>query len=80
MKQLSELKPGDKVTRLIGSPVVKMNMPMIIMAVDKGIIYCTTQDAPEGTVWEFNQQTGGEVDWDLGWDGTNFTGSTIVPV
>lgn len=77
MKQLNELKVGDKVTRLIGRE--KMAMPMTVMRVADGRIYC----APLSSMppdWEFNDTTGMEIDEQLGWDGINFTGSTIIPV
>lgn len=65
---LSELQPGDKITRMLGGSIP---MQLIVDKIEDNIIY-----AKGG--WKFNQQTGCEIDEDLGWDGVTNTGSILV--
>lgn len=76
-KPLSELKPGDKVTRLIGAE--KIPMPLKVGGVDKGVIFCIGPEfLATPIIYSFNQETGGEIDEGCGWDGITSTGSIIV--
>ncbi len=65
MKKLKETKVGERVTR---------NMAGIIMDLRVSEV---TDDLIKCGPWEFDRQTGAEIDEDLGWD-NNRTGSFIT--
>ena len=61
-------KAGDTVTRLLAGVAP---MTLVVSRVDAEFIYCGN--------WIFRRDTGGEVDFDLGWDGVRVTGSVLQP-
>ena len=69
-KTLSELEPGDTVLRWLGG----CNSPMTLMveSITPNRIVCVGG-------WEFDRETGAEVDEDLGWGPGGITGSYIEP-
>jgi hypothetical protein len=65
---LQNLKPGDFVKRLIGNVVT---MQMVVTEVTSTRIICRA--------YQFDKETGGEIDEELGWDGKLRSGSRIEP-
>lgn len=65
--QLSELKPGDLVTRMLAAQVP---MAVMVTALKGNLIHCGP--------WTYHPQTGCEVDHPLGWDGVTRTGSYLT--
>ena len=75
--RFSDLKPGDKITRMLGGAVA---MEMTVFAVNDTRIFCVVADAPEPLGleakdfdeemwpgWTFCRKTGAEIDEELGW-------------
>lgn len=60
------LKIGDRVTRLLAGTIPQ---PLRVVEVREDRIVC-------GGGWEFDRETGAEIDDDLGW-GPHFTGSYL---
>lgn len=68
VKWLSELKVGDKVTRMLAGIIPH---ELIITEIKDGLIYCGD--------WTFDLETGIEVDDDIGFGPKyGFTGSILV--
>lgn len=63
---LSNLKINDKVIRMFSGNV---KMPMIVTKITDTQIHCG--------LWQFDKNTGGEIDLELGWDGITTTGSIL---
>lgn len=63
MSLLRDLKPGDKVTRMLAGTIP---MKMEVLEVSDTIIKCGALDCP-GADWEFDRATGAEVDELLNW-------------
>lgn len=60
------IKVGDTVTRILAGEI---RMPLKVTAITETRIICGP--------WEFDKNTGGEIDEDLGWDGIIHTGSVL---
>jgi hypothetical protein len=79
MPDFRHLKPGDKVTRLLGGEVT---MAMQVTSVDEEVLVCAAV-RPDGRLfhghWQFDRETGAEEDHEIGW-GKKFgvTGSYLV--
>jgi hypothetical protein len=58
--KLSEVAPGDIVTRLLAGTIP---MDLKVTAVDGRFIYC----GPKGSGWKFDRASGAEVDEEIGW-------------
>jgi hypothetical protein len=76
---LKELHTGDRVTRLLAGVIP---MEMEIVEIKDGLLICAAVQE-DGSLfmgeWSFCQQTGGEVDPDLGWfPPLTPTGSVLV--
>lgn len=65
-EKLSQLKEGDKITRML-SGIIPMEL----------VITKITETAIFAGLWEFDIETGYEIDLDLGWDGKTVSGSFI---
>ena len=65
-QEFENLKPGDTVIRLISGIIP---MELTVDKIENRIIYCNS--------YLFNQDTGAEIDKDLGWDGITQTGSCL---
>lgn len=83
MKLLTEIAPGDVVTRKFGAIPQRppdqlwdnmLELRLRVTEVDEQFIFC----GPVGIGWKFDRVTGGEVDEELKWTATA-TGSFIVP-
>lgn len=81
------VKPGDKVYRFWGK-AAESTFTLLVLDLRKGIIIATPVDMkPEAkkllepgelVLYEFDQETGAEVDTSLGWDGKTVSGSFIT--
>jgi len=96
LNKLETIKPGDKVVRLLSSALIPMIMRVLKVTDDRIICradeHCpnvpdilreamTSADGSDLSVcWQFNKQTGGEIDEDLGWTGEpgSSTGSFLA--
>lgn len=65
---LANIKPEDIVTRMLAGTIP---IELKVEKVENGIIHLYGG-------WTFNQQTGMEIDEDLGWDGLTYSGSFLV--
>lgn len=63
------IKVGDTVTRVMAGAVT---MPLVVTAIDDTKITCAD--------WEFDLQTGFEIDLYFGWDGKKPSGSYLWEV
>lgn len=69
---LTDLKPGDWVMRILAGTIP---MRIRVTHVTEDRIYC----GEPGTGWEFDRETGAEIDYDLGWGPPpRMTGSFIL--
>lgn len=64
--KIIDIKKGDTVTRMLGGEIP---MNLIVSNITDTEIICGD--------WKFSRLTGGEIDYELGWDGIN-TGSYLV--
>ena len=69
-KRLAEIAVGDFVSRWLGDAPIPMRLKVSEVTADR--IICAG-------VWEFDRQTGAEIDEDLGWGPGTVTGSLIEP-
>lgn len=76
-KSFVEAKVGDKVTRMVAGTLA---VPMTVVEIKGDLLVCSADDSPQGIFWEFDINTGMEVDESLEW-GPKFraTGSILVP-
>ena len=77
--KFGHLKPGDRVTRLLGEAV---QMRMVVTHVTKDRIVCDADDGKGGIFkggWRFDMGSGAEEDAALGW-GVEYgvTGSRLI--
>ena len=74
--KFGHIKENDIVTRSLGG----MPMKMLVGNVDDKYIYVGSADGmiPWKHGWKFRRENGAEVDEDLGWDGTERTGSVLI--
>ena len=78
MKDLSELKVGDRVRRLLSETVP---MDLYVVKIDEKLIYCarTPGESDPGWIWTFDTTYGIEEDPDLGWGvESGITGSRLI--
>jgi len=66
----THVKPGDKVTRLISSEMIPMELT--VESIHENLITCFGG-------WQFDANTGCEIDADLGW-GNERTGSFLSAI
>ena len=72
------LKVGDKVTRMLAGTVP---MELLVVEVLDDKVKCDTPEhfIKDGQYWEFDRDTGTEIDEDLGWGPAHgVTGSYLV--
>jgi hypothetical protein len=70
IKRLSETVVGDFVSRCLGKAPTPMRLKVSEVTADR--IICAGG-------WEFDRQTGAEIDEELGWGPGRVTGSFIEP-
>jgi len=68
-KKLAEIAVGDFVLRWLGGIPKPMRLKVTQLTADR--IICSA--------WEFDRQTGAEIDEDLGWGPGGVTGSFLEP-
>ncbi len=87
--KIKALKEGDIITRVLGT----LPMKLVVSKVTEDIITVEALDGNKWAetatkyfgkpmpppFWEFNRNTGMEIDEDLKWDGVNTTGSYLDP-
>lgn len=81
MRELTELKEGDRVRRLLSSAAIPMDL--WVVRVDGDIIHCALRqgETDEGSIYTFDKHSGVEIDERFGW-GPQYgqTGSWLVGV
>jgi hypothetical protein len=73
MRTFTHLKAGDKVTRMLAGIIP---MELTVFASEGGVIKARVPEIGDD-YWQFDAETGAEIDQDLGW-GPLYTGSYLV--
>jgi hypothetical protein len=80
MRDLAEIKEGDRVRRLLSETVP---MDLFVVGIDEQLIHCSIHPdaADPGWIWTFDRTYGVEEDPDLGWGvQSGISGSRLIGI